>query len=141
MADINPNVAFAPLNQEEMEKLWEKVQQMTPEEIAEKEKFYQDKIYKSHSITLQEFMKRKKLWTEVQDTYGADPYFYQVFGSLDPMLSIQFIRDEDIEAVVDSYSEKEITEAGRFRNPTHARLLRKLKDKRYEELKEKNKSK
>ena len=110
---------------------------LTEEEILKKQKEEEDRIYKVHSISYEDFQKRKQKWEEIKYNYGADPFFYQLFGFLDPMLSIQFVKEEDIEKVVDSFSEREITMAG-ARNPTHARLLRKLKDKRYEELKNKN---
>jgi hypothetical protein len=118
----------------------ELLQNPTDEEIIRKQKEEENRIYKQHSISFEDFMKRKKKWDEVQETYGADPYFYKLFGFLDPMLAISFVKEEDIDKVVDSFTEKEITIANVARNPTHAKLLRRLKDKRYEDLKNKEKN-
>jgi len=104
-------------------------------EIERIQKEEEDRIYKTHALTLKEFLERKKKWDEVYDTYGSDPYFYQLFGFLDPMLALSFIKEEDIDKVVDCFTEKETTQA-LARNPTHARLLRRLKDKRFLEKKE-----
>jgi hypothetical protein len=106
-------------------------------EVERLQKEQEDKIYRTHALSIKDFLERKKKWDEVQSIYGSDPYFYQLFGFLDPMLALSFVKEEDINKVVDSFTEKEITQSV-HRNPTHARLLRKLKDKRHLELKEKS---
>lgn len=126
--------------QEELLNEYEKVKDLTEEEIVKRQKEIEDKIYRQHAISYSDFIKRKQKWDELEQIYGSDPYFYSIFGCLDPLNSLMFIKEDEIEKVVDAYTEREITING-ARNGTHARLLRRLKDKRYQELKNQNQEK
>lgn len=111
----------------------------TKEQIIQKQKEEEDRIYGKHRLSAEDYLKRKKKWDEIKDTYGEDPYFQQVFGSFDPILSLQFVSEEELPKVLEQYTEKEITKIHvEGRNPTHARLLRKLKNRELEKNKEKS---
>lgn len=110
------------------------VENLTKEEILEKQREEENRIYRTHKLSLKDFNERRKKWDEVQAIYGNDPFFYSIFGFLDPLLAIQFVDENEIEQVVDSISEKELADS-QVRNPTHSRLLRKLKNKREEDKK------
>ena len=90
--------------------------------------------YLKHKITIEEFRERKRKWDEVKLTYGDDPYFQMLFGFLDPLCALPFLDEETLEKAIDEFSEKETTQA-LARNPTHARLLRRLKDRKNEKTK------
>jgi hypothetical protein len=65
-------------------------------EVERLQKEQEDKIYRTHALSIKDFLERKKKWDEVQSIYGSDPYFYQLFGFLDPMLALSFVKEEDI---------------------------------------------
>lgn len=112
----------------------------TNEQIIQKQKEEEERIYGQHKISAKDYIARKKKWDEIKDTYGEDPYFNQIFGSFDPILSLQFVSEEELPKVLEEYTEKEITKIHvEGRNSTHARLLRKLKNRELEKKKTEDK--
>ena len=102
----------------------------TNEEILKKQKEEEERIYGQHRLSAKDYLNRKKKWDEIKETYGEDPYFHHIFGSFDPILSLQFLSEEELSKVLEEYTEKEITKIHvESKNPTHARLLRKLKNR------------
>lgn len=100
---------------------------------------FEDPDYKKYRISKTEYITRYKEYMEAKAIYGQDPLFNQIFGWLAPENSIQFLSIDDMMEVAAETSEKELVEVA-ARNPTHARLLRKLKQRKkdLDKLKEKN---
>lgn len=139
MEDLNQSVI--EFNGNSTQEVAEHIEELfTDEQIIQKQKEEEERIYGQHKLSAKDYIARKKKWDEVKDTYGEDPYFQQIFGSFDPINTLSFVKEEELPQVLEQYTEKEITRIHvEGRNPTHAKLLRKLKNREIERKKAEDK--